>query len=339
LGNPYAAPLDWNTLVGDTINFQRMNQALYVFKSSGQYTGMYASYLPGTDSHPGLSINGGGPVVPVGQSFFVRTREPNNPGYIRFHLDQLLTSPMAPTVQRNQADTRARLTLALRDASGSQAHETAIYFQTGATAGPDAGYDAIALPSGGQVLSLTSSGAGATYGINGLPALIGGDVVVPLHLRAAATGTYQLLAETLVNLPAGYHAYLRDAVTGGHTDLAAAPSIAIALTANSPVRRYSVLFTRRALVLAAAPAALAELLSLYPNPAHNRVMLLMPQVLRNSVHVEIRVLNALGQTLPATRCTPNNEGVEISLVGIAAGIYTVQVSSAAGLLNRRLVVR
>jgi hypothetical protein len=339
LGNPYAAPLNWDTLVDDTLNFQRINPALYVFKSSGQYTGMYASYLPGTDGYPGISINGGGHVVPVGQSFFVRTREPDNPGYIRFHLDQLLTSPTTLTVQRNQADTRARLTLALRDASGSQAHETAIYFQAGATAGPDADYDAIALPSGGQLLSLTSSGVGATYAINGLPELMGADVVVPLHLWAAATGTYQLLAETLVNLPAGYHAYLRDAVTGSYTDLASAPATAIALTANTPISRYAVLFTRRSLVLAAAPAGLAELVSLYPNPAHDRVTLLLPRALRSSANVEVRVLNALGQTLPASRCTPSNEGIEISLAGIAPGLYIVQVSTAAGLLNRRLVVK
>ncbi|WP_177204550.1 T9SS type A sorting domain-containing protein [Hymenobacter arizonensis] len=339
LGNPYAAPLDWDVLAADTTNFVGVNPALYVFTSSGQYTGTYASYLPGTDGNPGISINGGGPIVPVGQGFFVRAREPDNPGSIGFSLDQLLTSPMAPTVQRAQPDTRPRLTLALRDASGSQAHETAIYFQAGATAGPDAAYDATALPSGGQLLSLTSSGAGSTYGINGLPALTGADVVVPLRLRAAAAGTYQLRTETLADLPAGYHAYLHDTATGRYTDLAAAPVTTIVLAANTLVSRYAVNFTRQGVVLATAPAALSELVSLYPNPAHDRATLLLPPALRSAATGGIKVMNALGQMLPASRCTPSSEGFEIELAGLAPGIYIVQIPTAAGPLSRRLVVK
>jgi hypothetical protein len=162
---------------------------------------------------------------------------------------------------------------------------------------------------------------------------------VPLHLRATAAGTYQLAVETLASLPAGYQAYLRDAVTGRYTDLAAVPGTAVALAANASTNRYAVLFTTQPRVLAVAPAALAALVSLYPNPAHGSTTLVLPQALGYGRAAGVRVLNALGQELPGPAVSQTKDGLEISLAGLAPGVYTVQVATPAGTLSRRLVVR
>ncbi|MDQ2769713.1 MAG: hypothetical protein M3Y54_04345, partial [Bacteroidota bacterium] len=179
LGNPYAAPLNWNSLTADSSRFSGLNTALYVFKSSGRYSGTFASYLPGARGAPGLGVNGGGPVLPIGQAFFVRADSIYHSGSLTFSLDDLLANPAAPNVQRG-SDTRPRLLLTLRDAAGTQAHQTLVYFQVGATAGVDTRYDAPYLAGPGQALSLASADSLTAFSINGLPPLTGADVLVPL---------------------------------------------------------------------------------------------------------------------------------------------------------------
>ncbi|MFC7669867.1 DUF4394 domain-containing protein [Hymenobacter humi] len=61
-GNPYPAPLDW-TKVGKA----GVEDAVYVFKSTGQYSGAYAAYVNG------VSTNGGSSILPLAQGFLVRT--------------------------------------------------------------------------------------------------------------------------------------------------------------------------------------------------------------------------------------------------------------------------
>ncbi len=344
LGNPYPAPLDWDSLTKNDTNYFNVLPGLYTFKSDGQYTGSYASYLPGSNGTPGIGINGGGHLVPVGQGFFVRTVPPEpgnnlNNGFIIFTPDDLLTTPTAPAVQRTAPDPRPRLVLALRAAAGTTAHQTAVYFQAGATAGADARFDAPLLAAAGQALTLASEVAGQPVAINGLPPLAGAEVRVPLQLGAASAGRYELAVETLANLPAPYRAYLHDVAAGTYTDLALHPVNALTLPAAARVAgRYCLVFSPQARVLAPAPTALAALVALYPNPTHGRVALHLPPALRSRRGTPVRVVNTLGQVVLKASYPPESPELALPLPGLAAGIYTVQARTVAGTISRRLVV-
>jgi hypothetical protein len=340
LGNPFPAPLDWDKVAANGLT--DISRTLYIFKSSGQYTGSYASYVPGVGG-----INGGNNVLPIAQGFFVRTTSTGSsngapPPAVTFRSSQLFTSydaTKSAAVQRTTADARPRLRLSLHDAAGQQAHETLVYFEPAATPGSDAAYDAEYLPGAGQPLSLVSETAGQAYGINGLPALNGADVAVPLRLAAATAGTYTLRTDELANLPAGYHAYLLDAGTGTRLDLAATPSLALPLAANVPVAsRYSLLFTTRTALAAAAPAALAGQASLYPNPAHASATLLLPAAVRAGQATPVQVLNSLGQVVRTAVQPAAAAELVLPLDGLAPGLYTVQAHTAVGTISRRLTV-
>lgn len=340
LGNPFPAPIDWDKMAANGLN--GMSTTLYVFKSSGQYTGSYAAYVPGVGG-----VNGGTSVIPVAQGFFVRATATGFTGStppvsVVFRASNLLTSYDATkniAVQRTAADVRPRLRLSLHDAAGTQAHETLVYFEPAATPGLDAAYDAEYLPGAGQPLALASLGAGQAYGINGLPALSGADVAVPLRLAATTAGTYTLRPDELVNLPAGYHAYLLDAGTGTRLDLAATPGLALTLAANMPVAsRYSLLFTTRTALATAAPAALAGLASLYPNPAHGTATLLLPAAVRAGQAAPVQVLNSLGQVVRTAVQPAAAAELVLPLTGLAPGLYTVQALTAVGTISRRLTV-
>ena len=332
-GNPYPSPLDWQ-LMTDNNRLPGLDKAVYVFKSSGQYSGSYASY------NNGASVNGGTRFLPLGQGFFVRTSTAGTPGSIAFTNAERVTTPNNTPFQRGTADTRPQLLLSLRN--GTVANQTVIYFDGTATAGFDAAADAYAFASpNGLVLATELPGSTETLAINGQPLLGTADVLLPLRLAASAAGPYTLAVDNLANLPTGYHAYLRDALAGTYTDLATTPSLTLTLAANAPAGgRYAVLFTTQPRVLATAPAALAKLASLYPNPAHGTATLLLPVALRGTAATAVAVVDNLGRTV-LTRTLPAGpaETLELPLGGLAAGVYSVQARTAAGLVAKRLVVQ
>ncbi len=336
LGNPFAAPLSWDNVVNNG-GLTNVGNAVYVFKSTTQYNGTYSTYLPGTGGNPGMGINGGVSTLPVAQAYYVRVVGQGQTGSVAMaSADQLTTDP-GTQFQRGTADLRPQLTLSLTNSTA--ALQTAIYFEAGATAAADARYDAFALPATNG-LTLTSVVGAQAMGINGLPLLTGTDVRVPLQVAAATAGQYTLAVDNLAHLPTGYRAYLHDALTGTFTDLTTTPRVALTLAANAPAAgRYAVLFSTQATALATAPAALAQLASVYPNPAHGTASLLLPAALRGNAATTVQVVDNLGRAvLTRTLAAGTNELLELPLSGLAPGIYSVQAHTAAGLVAKRLVV-
>ncbi|HEX8330355.1 MAG TPA: DUF4394 domain-containing protein [Hymenobacter sp.] len=330
-GNPYPSALNWQSVL-DANRATNIENALYVFKSSGQYTGTYASYANG------VGTNGGTSVLPVAQGFFVRTVT-GQTGSVSFTNADRVAAFDATPFQRNTADTRPQLTLTLSNASART--QAAMYFEQGATAGFDRAFDAHALPSPNGLVLATETAAAEPLAINGQPALTAAEVVLPLRVASAAAGTYTLSVDNLANLPATYRAYLRDAVAGTYTDLTTTPSVTLSLAANGAAGgRYAVVFTTQNRVLATAPAALAQLASVYPNPATGKATLLLPAALRGNKATAVSVVDNLGRTvLSSTLAAGAGETLELSLSTLAPGVYSVQARTAAGLVAKRLVVQ
>ena len=329
-GNPYPAPLDWDLMISDG-RLTNLDNALYVFKSSGQYTGSYASYIAG------VGVNGGTNVLPSSQGFFVRTSAAGLSGSLTFTNQERLTTYNNTPFQRGTADARPQLTLNLHNATATT--QAAIYFAQDATAGFDLAFDAYSLPNSNGLTLATEAGTDAVA-INGQPLLSGPDVVLPLRLAATAPGTYTLAVDNLANLPAAYHAYLRDGLSGTFTDLAATPSISLNLAANSaPGGRFALVFSTQNRVLATASAALAQLATLYPNPAHASATLLLPAALRGNQPTAVSVTDNLGRTvLTRTLAAGAMQTLELPLAGLAPGIYAVIAHTAAGIVAKRLVI-
>ncbi|WP_354583656.1 choice-of-anchor D domain-containing protein [Hymenobacter sp. UYCo722] len=330
-GNPYPSPLDWAKVIGAgrAVNIEN---ALYVFKSTGQYAGNYTSYVNGQ------STNSGTNVLPLGQGFFVRVQAGQTTGSIAFANADRLTTPDNTPFQRGTTDSRTQLALAL--GNGTSRTQTVMYFETGATSSFDRAFDARSLASPSGLVLATENAPAEPLSINGQPLLTGADVLLPLRLAATTTGTYTLAVDNLANLPTGYHAYLRDALTGTYTDLATTATLSLSLTANAPAGgRYAVLFSTQPRVLATAPAALAQLASVYPNPAHGTATLLLPMALRGTAATAVSVIDNLGRTvLTRTLAAGTAETLELPLGGLAAGVYSVQARTAVGLVAKRLVV-
>lgn len=334
LGNPYPSALNYDVLITNTVG---MESALYVYKSSGQYTGTYTTYVPNgaTNGGPGVSANGGTSNIPVAQGFFMRTAA-GQTGSVTFNTAARTTAPETALFQRTAASTLS--TLALTLSGNGVANQTRVYFDQQATPAFDAKYDAHYLPAT-HGLDLASDLGTEALAINGLTPLAG-TTTVPLRVHTLAAGTYTLAVDELANLPAGYRAYLRDASTGTSTDLGTTPSVSMNLSPTDPATgRYAVVFSATA-PLATASAALSAQAGLYPSPAHGTATLLLPLALRGNSASTVQVLNTLGQVvLTKTVAAGGGPTVELPLTGLAAGIYTVQATTAAGLVAKRLVVQ
>ncbi|KAA9327625.1 DUF4394 domain-containing protein [Hymenobacter busanensis] len=326
LGNPYPSPLNW-----DFVGRSNIDAAVYVYQPTGQYAGTYRSYVANSDT------TGQRGLLAVAQGFFVRVSTPNsNNGQVSF------TNAARPGFYANPSFSRGAGTsplvrLNLRSASGLL-DETMVYFDPQATAGFDSEYDAYKLQGGSSLLLATEALGNLQLSVNGLPALGTTDAEVNLVVQAPV-GANTLEVANLLRLPAGTHAYLRDAQTSALIDLAAQPSYSFTRVAGAPATgRFSLLITSRQ-VLATAPAALAQQVAVYPNPARNLVSVALPAALRGQA-VALTLVNTLGQvvtqrTVPATRPT---DTATVPLTGVAAGVYTLRLQTGQGVVNKRLVI-
>jgi len=325
LGNPYPSPISWTALPKTGFD-----NAVYVFRSSGQYTGVYASYVNG------ISNNGGSDTLALGQGFFARVSTPGGTGTLSFVDAARVVPATQPVFARPEDDERPLLALGLRTGNTTATSlQTSIYFENGATSGFDAAFDASALPSS-IGLGLGTEAGNELLAINGQPTLSGTDVLLPLRITAAATGSYSLAVNTLRNLPASYHAYLRDAQTGTYTELTATTTVPV----QAATGRYAVLFTTQNRVLATAPQELAQFVSVYPNPAHGTATLVLPAALRGAQATQVQVLDNLGRPVLTRSLAAAGAGsLELPLGQLAPGVYTVQAKTAVGLVAKKLVVQ
>ena len=92
-------------------------------------------------------------------------------------------------------------------------------------------------------------------------------------------------------------------------------------------------------LLGTASAAVSEQVVLFPNPAQaGSVSLTLPATLRQQA-IEATLLNALGQTVLRQTLPASAEALRsLTLPGVAPGLYTVRLQTAAGVVTKRLTV-
>ncbi|MDB5234238.1 MAG: hypothetical protein JWR44_1231 [Hymenobacter sp.] len=327
LGNPYPAPLDWSTVA--PAQRPGMDAAMYVFQSGGQYGGSYRSYANG--------IGGASPLIDVASGYFVRVSTTGTAGSVDLtNANRVTTFGAQPAFGRGAADSRPQLELQLRNAT-TGLDETYVYFETGATAGRDAQYDAtkLANPSG---LNLSSVAAGQEMAINGLPLLGTSAVIVPLQVAVPQAGNYTFNAADVANFTGSVT--LTDALAGTRTVLTTGSSYAFTLAGTSAPGRFALEFRAAGVLASASAKALAAQVQLFPNPASVAFRVQLPLLRANAV-VSATLTNALGQTvLNRTLSAPAGQAInaEFDVRALASGVYTLRLNVDGTPVVRKVVV-
>lgn len=330
LGNPFPAPISWTrTFAGDGSGTAAvgLDNAVYTYQSSGHYAGGYASFVNN------VGVNGGTDEIALGRGFFVRTTAVGTPGYLAFTQAARLTTYANPNLQRGTGEARPLVRLALLGSSGPT-DEAVAYLETGATPGFDSAFDAYKIAAGANVLGFE---VGAELlGANALPPLGAAPVVLPLRIITAQAGPYTLEVRQLINFGAGTTVQLRDTQTGTLTTLHAQTRYTFTMGAQPQRGRFFLLLNPAGALATAATSLEAQVL-VYPSPAHDRLWLSRPANLA-AQPLTITLLNTLGQVVRRQMVPATASDASLSLAGLARGIYTVRVMSAAGSVSRRVAV-
>jgi hypothetical protein len=326
LGNPYPSPLDWSTV--DASQRPGMDAAIYVFQSTGQYTGTYRSYTNGV---------GTSPLVEAGSGYFARVTAAGTDGAVNLtNANRVTTFGAQNAFGRLAADQRPQLQL--RVANADVADVAYLYFENGASAAVEAAYDAVKLanPSG---LSLGTLAGATPLAIQGLAPLTGtAEVVIPLALAAPAAGRYAFEVADLANF-SGQAIYLRDTEAGTQQALTAGGRYAFTLASGSAATGRFALVLRPAAALATAPALTASTVSLFPNPAHGSFTVQLPP-LAGQPAVQATLLNVLGQKVASRSIALTAAGAkaDFDTRSLAPGVYVLRLAAAGQTMVQRVTV-
>ncbi|TGE29106.1 T9SS type A sorting domain-containing protein [Hymenobacter metallicola] len=328
VGNPYPAPIDWNLVTIPT----GMSGAAYVFRSTGDYTGSYVSY-----------VNGVGPsnIIPAMQGFFVRATAPSVT--LQFTNAARLTIYADPAFFRPAAESRPLLRLDVTAPGQSQPADAAyVYFQQGATALTDAQFDAYKLPGTGPAQLSTVAGADK-LAINGLPLLTSQGSSVALTLSTSTAGTYTFSAGQLLNFDPATPVLLEDKATGTWQDLRQQPSYSFTTpTANTTLNSRFVLHFGQNRVLGSQKGLGAATVSLYPNPVTNGQLQIQVSGLPSAAQkVHVQLYNTLGQVVRQQAYTSQAGAVDGSLPtqDLSSGVYTLRLTNGQQVSTHQVVIR
>jgi hypothetical protein len=325
LGNPYPSPIDFSQTTGVT----RTNviDAIYVYQSTGQYVGQYRSYVNGF----------GNPQVAAMQGFFTRVAPGQTSGSFALNNAVRVTSFAATPSFNRTTETRPVVKLRLQGSSPLM-DETTVYFEQGATAGFDSRYDAYKLPNS-TGLNLSSMGGSDELSVNGLTPLTTASVSVPLNVGMPVAGTYTLNAVDLLNFGAGTQVSLLDNQTGARIDLAQQPTYTFTTQGTWLPGRFVLLFGPAANPTAVKPSALADMVQLFPNPAHASFTLVLPAEMGRA-SVSAKLFNQLGQVVAQRNLSVTAAGAssQFDVSGLAPGIYSLRLTGGPAQVVKRIVV-
>jgi len=329
LGNPYPYPLDFSRVSSST--FPGFGAAVYVQESSGPYAGAYRTFVNGIGSRPFIAI---------GQGFFMRLNTPGTTATFDFSaVPAVRTYANQVPLYRTSTDPRPQVQLALTGAGLSDTFTA--YAETGATPAFDADFDAAKLPNPTGLNLNSTATTGESLAIEGRPAFTAATVL-PLAVGVPAAGSYAISA-ALANLPAGLDAYLADDLTGQTLKLSAGASYTFSATAAQAATaitgRFRLLF-RPTTALATVPGLTADVVGVYPNPAHERFTVVLPG-LAQATTVQAELLNGLGQVVrhQAVALPPAGTQFTLDAAGLATGVYTLRLQAGATTLAKRVVVQ
>jgi hypothetical protein len=325
LGNPYPSPLDWSTVT--TTQRPGMDAAVYIFQSSGQYTGTYRAYT----NNIGTS-----PLVEAGSGYFARVTTAGTAGAVNLtNANRVTTFGPQNAFGRTAADPRPQLQLRVQGADLADA--TYLYLQSGATTAVEAEYDAVKLPNPSG-LSLGTLAGATPLAIQGLAPLTGtAEVVIPVTLATPAAGRFTFEVADLTNF--GSEAiFLRDTETGTQQELNAGSRYAFTLASAASANGRFALVLRPA-GPAAAPALTATTVSLFPNPAHGSFTVQLPPLAGQSA-VQATLLNVLGQAVASRSIALTAAGAkaDFDTRNLAPGVYILRLAAGSQTLVQRLTV-
>jgi len=221
LANPYPAPISWTSLRAGNAN---VSATMYVYNPD---LNGYATFISTSGvSSPAVGAGGIGDKIPAGQGFYVKANAAAvtltaKETFKSASSQQLLRMTNSGLVQQT-ASTSQPMLFRLQASGNSMKNETVVYFDPNGSKYYSPDYDAISLGVDPGFLGIASSLSDTDYTIKGLPPLTQ-NVSFPVKTITGITGSYQIVATDLQNLPSGACIRLHDNYMNSDWDLRTGP--------------------------------------------------------------------------------------------------------------------
>jgi hypothetical protein len=266
--------------------------------------------------------------IAPGQGFFVEAKTSNNVTFT-----EALQSH--ETVDNFQKSTNDRPEIKLTLTEGTQSRKIEVFYIDGTTKGFDNGFDGKMFGGTTDNFSifseLLSESVGVKYALQSLPNSDFENMVIPVGVKADAGKEITFTAEAM-NLPADVKVFLEDRLLNTVTRLDetnATYKVTLTEDANGTGRFY--LHTKASSVLSTDQIAL-ENTSIYATNNNTLRVVGLPSGTAN-----VKVFTILGKQV--MQSSFSSTGVhEISLPKLATGMYIVQLETATGKLNKKIVL-
>jgi len=315
VANPYTSYINSETLL-DNNTVVSNNKNIYVWNN-------------GTTSYDTKISTAAFQVAP-GQAFFVRSNEGG--GTLTFAESNQSDNSGTDTFQRTAA-TIPEIELSVADESTHRYIK--LYFNDAATKGFDNGYDGDlfgGVANSFEIYShLLEDNQGEKYQIQSLPNSDLASMVIPVGLKAAS-GKELAFSVKKLNLPTDIKVYLEDRVTNTFTLLDETNSV-YNITLSSAIDGIGRFYLHTSnSVLSTSDVNLNSVSIFKINNSNLRVAGL------SQGKASISLYNILGKQMMMTTFDAINSN-DISLPKLAAGIYIVQLTTEAGKLNKKIILK
>jgi hypothetical protein len=315
VANPYTSYINSETLLDNNTDVSN-NKNIYVWNN-------------GTTSYDTKISTAAFQVAP-GQAFFVRSNEGG--GTLTFAESNQSDNSGTDTFQRTAA-TIPEIELSVADESTHRYIK--LYFNDAATKGFDNGYDGDlfgGVANSFEIYShLLEDNQGEKYQIQSLPNSDLASMVIPVGLKAA-TGKELAFSVKKLNLPTDIKVYLEDRVTNTFTLLDETNSV-YNITLSSAIDGIGRFYLHTSnSVLSTSDVNLNSVSIFKINNSNLRVAGL------SQGKASISLYNILGKQMMMTTFDAINSN-DISLPKLAAGVYIVQLTTEAGKLNKKIILK
>jgi hypothetical protein len=263
--------------------------------------------------------------IAPGQAFFVSAAQTGN-----FSINESMQShSLDDTFQKTTTRPEVAITLS----NGAASRTASIFYIDGATTGFDNGYDSSIFGGLANDFSIfthaVANGSGRNLGTQSLPDHNFENMIVPVGVIAESGSALEFSA-SLENLPEGIKVFLEDKEENTFTRLDAL-NASHKITTTSIINGVGRFYLHTAQSVLSIPNATLDTISIFK--VHNSLRIVGLQQGKASV----KLFNILGKQV-LNAAFESNGMKDISLPRLAKGIYIVQLETAEGTLNKKIIL-
>ena len=319
VGNPYPSYIAANTNA-DSANILTVNNSILSEATLWMWN-------QSSNSYDAINQGSNSMDIAPAQGFFVKTSGSNT-----LSITEAMQSHQSSDSFQRLSNERPEISIVLSD--GENTRDTDIYYIDGTTTGFDNGYDSTTFSGIANDFDiythLVANSNGEDLAIQSLPNSSLETMIIPVGITAAA-GDQLSISANAINLPEGVNIYLEDKNDDSFTLL---DSTSIFTTTpdedlNGIGRFY--LHTSNS-VLSTSDVNLNSVSIFKINNSNLRVAGL------SQGKASISLYNILGKQMMMTTFDAINSN-DISLPKLAAGVYIVQLTTEAGKLNKKIILK